>query len=456
MLVRFRVSNFLSFNRLQEFSMIAGKVKNKENHVVKNGKMKLLKFAAVYGANASGKSNLIKAIQFARDLICDCRFGVSNNQYCRTNAENKEKCSYFDFEIKIGEEYYSYGFEALLSQACFKSEWLIKLNEDGTEEEIFTRDVENSDYKLNKKYFKTAKNYDRLEIYAEDIKSNGSILFINSMNQNKNDLYNEQPELSIFKDVFKWFNASLDVNYPDRPISPYSYFMSDKKSSLICDLISEFGTGICDFETVNVKMDYMINRFPKEMIDDIIEALNNNKASKKSHSILMRSIGEFFVFDKKEDAIEIKTIQFKHENINGLFSMTEESDGTKRLLDLIEILLTTQKNKVYFIDEIDRCLHPQLTYKFIETYLNLAKESNIQLVVTTHESHLMDFDLLRRDEIWFVDKGRDGATNVYSLEDYNVRIDKKIDAAYLDGRYGGVPIFSTVFPVKGAQDENTK
>ena len=111
--------------------------------------------------------------------------------------------------------------------------------------------------------------------------------------------------------------------------------------------------------------------------------------------------------------------------------------------------LSDNKNKVYVIDEIDRCLHPQLTYKFIEAYLNISKDSQRQLIVTTHESHLLDFDLLRRDEIWFVDKDKNGHSSMYSLEAYNERFDKKIDKAYLEGRYGGVPVFSSIFPVKG-------
>ena len=101
-------------------------------------------------------------------------------------------------------------------------------------------------------------------------------------------------------------------------------------------------------------------------------------------------------------------------------------------------------------NELDRCLHPSLSYKFVETFLNLAAEKNIQLIVTTHESRLMDFDLLRRDEIWFVDKKENGESDIYSLEEYNARFDQKIDKAYLEGRYGGIPIFSTIFPVERA------
>lgn len=98
------------------------------------------------------------------------------------------------------------------------------------------------------------------------------------------------------------------------------------------------------------------------------------------------------------------------------------------------------------VDELDRCLHPQVTYEFVRKFLEHAGKHDIQLLVTSHESRLLDFNLLRRDEIWFVEK-RKGETKLYSLEEFNERNDRKVDRAYLDGRYGGVPIFTTVFPV---------
>ncbi|WP_152495384.1 AAA family ATPase, partial [Dehalobacter sp. UNSWDHB] len=140
------------------------------------------------------------------------------------------------------------------------------------------------------------------------------------------------------------------------------------------------------------------------------------------------------------------TIVFNHGN-DAVFDFSEESDGTRRILDLIEILFSGE-GKVYIIDEIDRSLHPQLTYKFIQEFLTAARKRNIQLVITTHESRLLDFGLLRQDEIWIANKTLSGTTELYSLDEYNVRFDKKVDKAYLEGRYGGIPIFSTIFPVK--------
>ena len=135
---------------------------------------------------------------------------------------------------------------------------------------------------------------------------------------------------------------------------------------------------------------------------------------------------------------------------------SEESDGTQRLFDLIEILINKDKEKIYLIDELDRCLHPELTYEFVKRFLSNTKDKNTQLIVTTHESRLLNFDLLRRDEIWFANREKNGPTELYSLEDYNERFDKKIDKAYLEGRYGGVPIFETIFPVGDEENEDSK
>ena len=143
------------------------------------------------------------------------------------------------------------------------------------------------------------------------------------------------------------------------------------------------------------------------------------------NDIFIRDRNEIFVVKmergKKDKAY---SIQFKHNFQNAtLFKMAEESDGTARLFDLLEILLS-KSSKTYVIDELDRCLHPCLSYQFVKAFFEYSKNRNVQLIVTTHESRLMDFDLLRRDEIWFVDKDQSGASNIYSLEEYNERFDK--------------------------------
>lgn len=451
MFIRFTVENFLSFEKMQEFSMIGGKTRSKNSHVYNDGKLKLLKFSAIYGANASGKSNLVSAIGFARNTILDKLPKLHTNKYNKCDIENKNKKTYFDFEIKINNKYYSYGYEVILNESRIISEWLVELFPSNKEKLIFSRNIEEGTFDFNN-YFKNKSTMERLKIYAEDIKDDSSILLLHLMNQNKDNFYKDNSEAIILKKMFDWFKYKLDVNYPDRAISDYSYFMTKDNIDEIIKAISSFGTGITNFNIVNITPENI--SIPKKVLDDIISKLEDNKTSQdikngKERSILLRSSNkEFIIFEMKDSKLEIKTVQFNHGNDDIFFNLSEESDGTIRILDLIEILLDNTEEKMYIIDEIDRCLHPQLTFRFVEIFLKLAEKRNIQLVVTSHESRLLDFNLLRRDEIWFIEKNEKGSSKIYSLEEYNTRFDNKVDKAYLEGRYGGVPLFTTLFPTE--------
>lgn len=458
MLIRFNMKNFLSFSeredgKTEEFSMIAGKVRSKREHIYDNGKVKMLKFAAVYGANAAGKSNLVKAMEFMQRIVLLGLPEGHTDKYCKISEDNKEKESYFEMEIMLGEKYYAYGFELILNQSEFISEWLVELTADNKENLIFSRDIRKGIYKFGNSV-KTKGLIDKLDVYAEDIQEDSSVLLLSIMNQNKKTLYQQYKDAAVFQDVYQWIRMGLDINYPDRPISDYSYMADTENVEEVCRIISAFGTGITGFKMVKVPIEKVLGHLPKEIRDDLvaniekktIEQKSNEKA--KSFGIIMRSNRDFFIVDiDKDDNITCRTIKFSHGKENILFNLSEESDGTVRILDLLEVLLS-RKGKTYVIDELDRCLHPSLTYKFVDTFLQLAEQKDIQLIVTTHESRLLDFDLLRRDEIWFVNKRKTGESDIYSLEEYNARFDQKIDKAYLEGRYGGVPVFSTVFPIK--------
>ncbi len=457
MLIRFNVRNFLSFNTTEknsseEFSMIAGKVRSKKDHVYDDGKIKLLKFAAIYGANASGKSNVVKAMNFMQYTVVAGLPKGHTEQYCKTDPENRDKPSYFEMEILLNKKYYAYGFEVILSQSKFISEWLIELKEDNSEKVLFERDIEKGTYLLGSD-FKEKGLYEKMEVYAGDIREDSTVLFLYIMNQNKKNLYDEYKKARILRRVFRWIQIKLDINYPNQPISDYSYLAKADNVEQVCKMISAFGTGITNFTMVDVPLEKVMGNIPKEIQQHILSDIENKQAElrkagqDKGPVLVMRSDSDFFMITLEKDALpKCQTIEFSHGRKDILFQISEESDGTVRILDLLEILLGGS-GKTYVIDELDRCLHPSLTYKFVDTFLNVASKKNIQLIVTTHESRLLDFDLLRRDEIWFVNKNQKGESDIYSLEEYNARFDQKIDKAYLEGRYGGVPVFSTVFPV---------
>lgn len=205
---------------------------------------------------------------------------------------------------------------------------------------------------------------------------------------------------------------------------------------------------------VEVPVEKILSHLSKPERDSIVKKienmLSNSQKSQERHmkGMIMRSPKDSFMLEIKGNEVVCRTIQFSHNGKETLYEMSEESDGTVRILDLLEILLS-EEGKTYVIDELDRCLHPSLSYKIVDSYLRMAAKKNIQLIVTTHESRLLYFNLLRRDEIWFVNKRKTGESDIYSLEEYNARFDQKIDKAYLEGRYGGVPVFSTVFPIEG-------
>ena len=460
MLIRFNVKNFLSFasrsddERSEEFSMLSGNnITNvdKQNHVKNTAQFGLLKFAAIYGANAAGKSNLVKAMDFMRSTVVDSLPKGHTEKYCKSDISNRDKASYFELEIMVKDKYYAYGFEIILSQSKFLSEWLVEIIDENNERTIFSRDIEKNAYEFDSD-LQIEGLWEKLQVYADDIRGDGTVLLLSMMNKNKKLLYRQYPEIEIMQKIYEWLGQKFDINYPNKPISDYTYMRRTENVEKICTLIKAFGTGITGFSLVPIRYDAVMEKLPRTLVDDVMQhfeaKVSQMRMENKNIPIttVVRGPKDLFIITYNDEDISCQTIKFSHGRSGAIFDISEESDGTVRLLDLLEILLSDD-GKTYVIDELDRCLHPILTYKFVETYLNLAKNRNQQLIVTTHESRLLDFDLLRRDEIWFVNKRYTGESDIYSLDEYNTKFDRKIDKAYLDGRYGGVPIFSTVFPI---------
>lgn len=450
MLSRFTVSNYKSFSSSQCLSMEAGKIRSNTERVYIENQFKLLKFLAIYGANASGKSSLVDAFSFAQEVIVNGIPVGCNNDYCRINEANRNLPSTFSFVIKIGERKYEYGFEILLSIGEFTSEHLFEITKTSLQKTIFSRDITAGTYEVTS-FFKGNEVNSRLKIYAEDIAKDGSALLLRQMNQNKGSLYTSYPELGIYKKVYRWFKHALSVNNPDRPVTNYPYITNEEHVAQISSLLDAFGTGIAEFKVVTVPNDKVTSSIPKDLFEHIVERLNDQRKHAEKHnlsnmpSIMLRADdNSMFIIQIDGDEISCKTIEFVHKNSSAIFSLSEESDGTIRLLDLIEVLLCDDDERVYVIDEINRRFHPLLTRKFIEEYLKLAKKRNIQLIVTTHESELMSFDLLRKDEIAFVSKNEFGESSYFSMETFDARFDKKVRNAYLHGDYGAIPTFKEI------------
>ena len=130
-----------------------------------------------------------------------------------------------------------------------------------------------------------------------------------------------------------------------------------------------------------------------------------------------------------------------HGNSDDLFEYNDESDGTQRLFDLIPVYQKSVENHVIFIDELDRSLHTKAVQEFIKYFYNISIGIPSQLIVTTHDSNIMDLDFIRQDEIWFVERNKSQSSSIYSLNKFKARFDKKVEKEYLLGRYGAIPIF---------------
>jgi uncharacterized protein len=447
MLIRFSLDNFKSFGNKQQLTMIPAKrYRSKKHHVVdlSKGKISLLRAATIYGANASGKTNLIEAIRFAKYVVTERLPNNSSKLFCRVFGENKSKESKFEFEIFKNNKFYAYGFSLNLAEQQIISEWLYELMpQSNSQQMLFERETEikrieiSSDIKLSKV------DEMRLQTYKIDFEENRKTLFLQEMNRNKK--INSDSALSFFRDVYEWFEHDLTTISPDQPITNFEYFYGESENQAINEIIQFFDTGISKVKVEKIS----ISEFKSKVNDVIAEQMINvfkerlaesNEA--KSVAISMRSKDTFFnIKGSASEEPVITTIMLEHGSAFDDFEFSEESDGTRRLFDLLDILVSNETNKIYVIDEMERSLHPKLTYKYIELFLELLDKRHTQLIFTTHESTIMDQDLLRRDEIWFVERDNHNISHLYSLDRFKERYDKQLSKAYLEGRYGAVPVF---------------
>ena len=434
MLIRFSVSNFLSFNHTQTLSMNAGKARIHKARVYDDGKQKLTKCQAIFGSNASGKSNLVDAFRFMKRMVLQGLPRRFSDSYFRMNPENEDQPTTFEIELLLDKKPIVYGFSILLKSGELQEEHLQTVTASKHTQIIFQRDLANEEFTLGK-YIKQNDNLTKLMIYGEDSISDKGILFLTIMNNGKERLYQDNEELQIFRKLYQWFQFRLIISSPDEILAGYPYLSEDNMKE-IANILSALGTGISDVKIVNVPKDQVQLYVPDEILTDSLRELEKQAATKngkgrdRQPKMLLRSPKNFYTIelDNKNEPV-FKTIEFSHENRSVYFHLQEESDGTARLLDLIELLLPSSRNNVYVIDEIDRCLHPAMTVKILEIYLQLAEKRNTQLIVTTHESQILDKNILRNDEICFTLKNDRGETLLNPLEAYHLRPDKRVYSA---------------------------
>ena len=443
MLITFKINNFLSFDTQIEFLMQAGTVREMRHHLIKGkgrNDVDILKSAIIYGANASGKSNFIKAIEFAQNVIVEGLTKTSTeNKHFRLDKMATGKPTQFEFEFKHNGKMYAYGVILSLKDRKIKEEWLFELLKT-TDKPIFERKVlDNGKSAIELSLTLDTDGKNRFDVYKKDIKD--TQLFLSEINdKNIDDIKNIQ----AFKDAFDWFKNSIEIIYPTTRVKGLSFIGNDDEMKQAFGFFLEkFKTGIQGVETVEQDID---SKFPMKLQEKILNDLNEKGV--KSIGI---EIGEnTFAFSKNElGELKMFRLHTKHalkdseETVS--FEIEDESDGTRRIMDFIPAMVGLAKtNKTYLIDEIDRSLHPELTQKILDVFFSNTEGIESQLIVTTHESSLLDLNLLRRDEIWFVEKDKNGASQVYSLEQFKPRHDAEVRKAYLQGRFGAIPFVANV------------
>ena len=405
MLLQFTFKNFRSFKDENILDMRATKVKELSYHVRKIGKDKVLPVTAIYGANASGKSNMINAIQFMKvcirtSMIFGAKIEDDTLEFPYSDiinfsfVENASDLSSF-FEITFmlpNKKKYIYGF--IIDKNGFQEEWLKQIKSKSIENIIIRKNYEMNACELKQKGIK--------ENIKTSLKKTSLILSLGAMLNNK-----------LCIGVREWFENMFIANFGDNildMILSKSIVSSELKSGTLKSLFIKY-----------------ISSFDSSIVDYHIEEQKNDN-DKTSYGI--------YTYHKMIDSNKTKKIPLEL-----------ESSGTQKMAALfIHFYNTLKKGGIFVVDELNAKLHPLLMRAIINLFADPeTNPNNAQLIFTTHDVWLMDADTLRRDEIWFTEKNSEGISELYSFIDIKghdgktMRKDLNFMKNYMLGKFGGVP-----------------
>lgn len=436
MLIRFSVENYRSFNERQVFSMAAGKhTRHKEQVVVANGR-RLLKAGVVFGANAAGKSNLIKAINFGKNItLRGIKNSMTMNRHFRIDPMAINRPGVFQYDFVSNGHIYSYGFAISYTQNIFLSEWLY-LCDDNKEVCIFDR-VEGESISTDL-HFLNAEDEQRFNIYADDVTDNTS--FLAEICSHK---LRDIDGFYSFFDTLDWF-TSLIIIFPQTKYSDLGQLFKNDEDDSLGKLLKYFDTGIEEVITAVKPIEEVLAFLPENLKNNVIHDIQegfDEENKKVATTVDVTIIGKRFSFTKKDGAIVGSQLTMNHGNPTDLFELDDESDGTRRLFDLIPLYQKGKENYVIFVDEIDRSFHTKLTIEFLQKFFEKTEGIKSQMIVTLHDSNVMNLNIFRQDEIWFVERKEDHSSEIYSLNKFKERFDHSVAKDYLLGRYGAIPNF---------------
>jgi AAA15 family ATPase/GTPase len=440
MIVSFSVSNFRSFLSEETFSLVASnRISGTHNgHLVDipDSEHKALRIGVIYGANGAGKSNLFKALRYMRSVVLggkEKRVGTGRDAF-RLSAESSQP-SNFDLQFIVKDELYRFGFKA--DDDRITEEWLAVTR--GAREETLYERITTTEGKVT---------VDVAGLTGADERLRALATVGGPQNQSFLATVHVTLDSAAYGDqlgaVINWFENSLKLIAPNASFGQLGPYLAE---NLDCkefagDFLRSVSTGVDHLEVTKreITEDHLRRLLPEDVAPRILKEVSDDneptviRLPEGDNVLIERSDGNHFY---------LVTIQSGHQDNSGAkvsFELKDESDGTKRLLNLMPALYGLHNSDdVYFIDEIDRSLHPNLVWEFVSFFLKSCGNCKAQMILTTHESSLLDLDLLRRDEIWFAEKDQNQATRLYALTDFNVRKDLEIRKHYLNGRFGAVP-----------------
>lgn len=424
MLIEFKFSNFLSYKEMTSFSMVAGKERTNSKTLasIPKFRLKLLPLAAIYGANASGKSNLIKALGFLKTLVTTQR--VKGKIPLRHFYYSEDKNTISNFEISFLVNELIYEFKIASNEDGLLYEELIERN-SRSEKTLYLRDKDK--VQINPKI----NSHDAIQCVA-DRSLNRPCPLLTTLSSMK---------FKPFEGVFRWFSEELKVIHQDSFLIPYGLDIgeNDSRNTLLSEVLRGTDTGISALVSTPVS-ESSLRLLPSERNELLSTVCHGSQLIKEAGG------GRLLAYFKDGD-LAFRRLNAAHE-ISGkeyLIPLEEESTGTKKIIDLapaIIDLLLSKKNCVYVIDGIDHGLHMEINYWLVRRFLeNVNSNTRKQLIFTSQDTNLLRRAGLRRDEIWFVERRRNSPSQlVNAVEFKGLRIDSSLQKLYEEGRLGALPI----------------
>jgi hypothetical protein len=445
MLVRFKVSNLFSFNEEVEFNTLPGRQRKLPHHKVSLGSsgVDVMRFSALYGANASGKSNFVKAIHLLQALATDSEKIRKFPWQFKLNSKSHEVPTTLSIEFFKNDNVYWYTIEILRNHIISE-----ELHLGGKRKPLLLFSRVTSDditrIEFSKKVMSTQENRVFIDVISKKgiLESAQTVLSLS-------ERFKDSP---VFKDLlpaYEWISSDLQIVNPSTKPMALAHRVDSEPAfrDYTNAMMSSFATGISSVGSVSIPLSKFLGEDNRKQIDEILSGLE-----KEPDAIFQYHVGdeEFVIVPDKPEPVA-KRLVFNHLDADKnpvRFFLNEESDGTKRLLEYVPAIREiVSDGRVFIIDELERSLHPLIVRELVH---KMSSDLNMkgQLIFTTHDSNLLDFSLIRPDEVWFVDKNKAGASEFYSLSEFKQHHTTDIEEGYLQGRFGAIPL------LRGLKDLN--